>query len=613
MGATASSECSPATYNDKFLQSSCLDCPEGYYCPHSGMSTYASYNCTKGHYCPLRSSQPLPCPAGTFSSHIANTKLSDCLSCTPGYYCDTSALSTVAGPCQEGYYCSSMATTSVQLVLSSTGGPCPVGHYCPPATGFPIPCPRGTYMSSTLAAGNITYQGRTYHCDLCPSTSACSVIGLSSSDASCKAGYFCKIGAPSSQPICGELFCQDMYGLCPVGHYCPSDTADPIICADGTFTNQTGSSSCDICPPGHYCEAQYSSSTYRPCPLGYYCPQETGLDWIPCPVGKYGSRIGLQTEDECTACDPGKYCNALALHRPVGNCSAGFYCPQGAQNAWGLMMYTGNLTCPRGSYCPKGSSVPIACPRGTYNPSLGQIAIQDCLDCPAGQYCDRQNLTSPSGFCTRGYYCLSRASTATPQSVYYNSESGLQNGGDICPVGTYCPSGSPFAHTCPPGTFNNMIGQEVCFTCPEGHYCPGGTSDYLEAEYDCPIGFYCPNGTKYATQFACPPGTFNNLTKRRTVDDCLKSPPGYFTQGSANAFPSGKCLPAYYCPLGASSSTPACNASFCITGGRCSAGQECPIGTGYQSSCRGGKFCAANDGTITGNCSAGYYCTSVRF
>lgn len=611
MGSSSSSECSPGSYSDKYHGTSCFDCPKGYYCPHSGMSSFQYYNCTSGHYCPAASHLPIPCPTGTFSPRIANTQLSDCLPCSPGYFCDISGLSTVTGPCKEGYYCTSSASLSVQLVPTTTGGPCTTGHYCPEGTGSPVSCPRGTYMSSTLATGNITYQNRVYHCDLCPSTKGCSTTSLSFPNTDCMAGHFCKLGAPSPRPICGESFCQGMYGLCPVGHYCSTGTADPIICADGTFMNHTGAASCYPCPPGHYCEAYYSPSLYRPCPRGFYCPRGTGLDWIPCPVGKYGSRTGLQSEDECTACDPGKYCNAQALSSPVGNCTAGYYCPQGAQNAWGQMLYTGNLTCPRGSYCPQGSSMPLACPRGTYNPSLGQISIADCLYCISGQYCDRSNLTAPTGFCQQGYFCLPRATTATPQFISIDSYSGLQIGGDLCPTGSYCPTGSPLAYSCPPGTFNNMSGQGNCFSCPEGYFCPGGTSDYLDPHLECPTGYFCPSGTQYSTQFACPPGTFNNLTRRRSLDDCLKSPPGYYSAGAASSAPTGLCSSAYYCPLGATTSTPSCNSSFCLSGGRCLAGQECPTGTGYPIACRGGKYCASSNGIVSGNCSAGYFCTLV--
>jgi hypothetical protein len=113
------------------------------------------------------------------------------------------------------------------------------------------------------------------------------------------------------------------------------------------------------------------------------------------------------------------------------------------------LLWTGNLTCPRGSYCPEGSSVPVACPRGTYNSNFGQVSLGDCLDCPSGEYCDRSNLTAPNGDCGQGFYCLSRATTATPVLVSIDPDSGLQIGGDICPRGSYCPIGSPLAQLSP--------------------------------------------------------------------------------------------------------------------------------------------------------------------
>ena len=32
----------------------------------------------------------------------------------------------------------------------------------------------------------------------------------------------------------------------------------------------------------------------------------------------------------------------------------------------------------------------------------------------------------------------------------------------------------------------------------------------------CPMGYYCPEGTKFAEEFPCPEGTFNNDTGTRT-------------------------------------------------------------------------------------------------
>ena len=41
-----------------------------------------------------------------------------------------------------------------------------------------------------------------------------------------------------------------------VGHYCPSGTAIPFECTDGTYTEIEGASmqtECKTCPSGHYC------------------------------------------------------------------------------------------------------------------------------------------------------------------------------------------------------------------------------------------------------------------------------------------------------------------------------------------------------------------------
>lgn len=44
--------------------------------------------CPQGRYCPTGTGVPFSCPSGTFSPSFGNTALTDCQSCTPGYYCD---------------------------------------------------------------------------------------------------------------------------------------------------------------------------------------------------------------------------------------------------------------------------------------------------------------------------------------------------------------------------------------------------------------------------------------------------------------------------------------------------------------------------------------------
>ena len=608
-GSSNTAPCVAGTYSGKFLAAECENCPAGYYCPSINMTSYDQYICNLGHYCPEGTSNPLQCPPGTYSAGLGNTKLADCLACPPGAYCAEPGLDAISGYCEAGYYCSSGAEVSVHAVITATGGPCPVGHYCPTGTGSPIPCPRGSIMPSTMAAGNVTYQGKLFFCDPCPAGSSCSETGLESSDGPCNAGYFCKIGAGSPTPYCDYAFCENMYGACPVGHHCDENTIDPVPCEDGHYMNHTGASNCDICPAGYYCDASYSRTSYRECPQGSYCLEGTGSAVNACPRGKYGSRTNLQSADDCSPCDAGQHCSSDGLLEPSGNCSAGFYCPEGSMSSYGETTYAKNHTCPVGSYCPQGSALPYPCPPGTFNPNEGMRLLEHCLDCSPGSFCEHYNMSTTSGLCSEGYYCVRGSSVANPTEVETSPISGADVGGSWCPPGTYCPEGSAQPLPCLAGTFNNLAQQKSCFECPQGYFCPGNTSDFSTTNHHCPQGYYCPNGTKYETEHPCPAGTFNNLTLRTSLADCVSSPPGYYTSGSGNAYVTGQCMSGYYCPGGATTSAPECASEFCFTGGKCSAGYECSEGTSYPSPCSPGFYCANSSGLVTGPCDAGYYCT----
>ena len=44
-----------------------------------------------------------------------------------------------------------------------------------------------------------------------------------------------------------------------------------------------------------------------PCPVGHYCVNGTRFSTeYPCPNGTYGPVEKLQSEEECSPCDPGK-------------------------------------------------------------------------------------------------------------------------------------------------------------------------------------------------------------------------------------------------------------------------------------------------------------------
>ena len=82
---------------------------------------------------------------------------------------------------------------------------------------------------------------------------------------------------------------------------------------------------------------------------------------------------GKQVADDCTPCDPGKYCGTPGLSAPTDDCDAGWYCVRGAWSATptDLANYTNagcfcpvNSTggkCQPGQYCPRGSDQPLNC------------------------------------------------------------------------------------------------------------------------------------------------------------------------------------------------------------------------------------------------------------
>ena len=58
----------------------------------------------------------------------------------------------------------------------------------------------------------------------------------------------------------------------------------------------------------------------------------------------------------------GYYCDGLGLVAETGQCTAGYYCPEGQTTGAPTV-----FVCPTGSYCPTGSALPNICPRGKQN------------------------------------------------------------------------------------------------------------------------------------------------------------------------------------------------------------------------------------------------------
>lgn len=155
------------------------------------------------------------------------------------------------------------------------------------------------------------------------------------------------------------------------------------------------------------------------------------------------------------------------------------------------------VPCPPGHYCELGT-YPKKCPIHRYRDIPGGKTLNDCLECPAGHWC---NVTGMNNYnnsrCPLGYYCL-RAQKPT-----------------ICPAGR---------HRNVPGAKNVTD----CFLCPGGHYCPENRTNINGII--CRATYYCQLGSAF--ERVCPAGKF---CKIQTEDPTIC--PGMYSPGRNSRLP----------------------------------------------------------------------------
>ena len=330
--------------------------------------------CGRGNYCPANSTEPTPCPVGTYGaspyawsdaycypcygSYSNQTGSERCTHCGKGNYCPRGSINPT--PCPAGSYSSSISSTrcytcSAGRYSDEEGAAacktCPEGHYCSSNSTEPIPCPTGSYSRS--------YASRCYPCQA-------GTYNDETASAECKS--------------------------CPAGHYCGSNSTEPTPCPEGT-TSPPRSSYEGYCRPIRPVPGNCTAGMFKNdieecerCPTGHYCP-EGATEPTPCPTGTFGPWQMSRSEDRCLECNRGTYNDEEGASR----------CTQ----------------CGPGNYCESGSDSPVPCPKGTYSSYSNAWSEDLCRECYAGYYGDEEGLARCKP-CPEGSYC--EAGTVEPTS-----------------------------------------------------------------------------------------------------------------------------------------------------------------------------------------------------
>ncbi|XP_036393698.1 multiple epidermal growth factor-like domains protein 11 [Megalops cyprinoides] len=556
-GTDAPVPCPPGTFSPARGGSSledCMACPPGHFCQGEGV--VQPEPCPRGHYCPLgvREGTEFPCPPGTVRPQPGASSPEECQSCPAGMFCALHGLSEPTGPCQAGYQCPAGATSpnaTAYMVRSATNTLCPPGHYCPAGTGYPLPCPPGSYSSSPGLS-------RVEQCHPCPSGHYCARPALAdvSKAALCDAGYVCLGGSVGPRPSDGV-----QGHLCPRGFRCPIGTPVEVPCEPGTYAPVPGAAVCLPCPPGATCR---SSGTHAPsvCPAGHYCPAGTAQP-LPCPAGALSELTGARSLSTCVPCPAGLYCSTPGSSQPQGPCQEGYYCQGGATAMvpQSSAAFPRNGPCPLGHYCPAGTPSPLPCPTGSIRNQTGGRAAESCLPCPPGHYCASEGRATPSGPCSAGFYCPPEFSSTSPHAF-------------LCPKGHFCLEGSGLPLPCPTGEYQPTPGSDSCIPCRPGYYCEESIAG---DPWPCPPHSYCPAATMVPQP--CPNGTFTppDIHGLQEEGECLPCPRGMFCRAGRVL---GRCAAGYLCVSGSAEFTPQGpplrNWSQCERGVQCAS--PCPAG-----------------------------------
>lgn len=114
---------------------------------------------------------------------------------------------------------------------------------------------------------------------------------------------------------------------------------------------------------------------------------------MPCPLGTFRETGFGSSINSCYQCPPYKACTSTGnkeLEKNLPYCEAGYYCIYGSpatQPSKDDETYDPNKAgpCPAGFYC-ETQQILTPCPRGSLGTNEMQRSATDCAKCPAGMH-----------------------------------------------------------------------------------------------------------------------------------------------------------------------------------------------------------------------------------
>lgn len=177
-----------------------------------------------------------------------------------------------------------------------------------------------------------------------------------------------------------------------------------------------------------------------------------------------------------------------------------------------------------------GAAAKFSSPTGIASDLYGNVYVADgspshavrkitCKACAAGYFCSS---TGTATVCPLGSFCPSGSSAPTPCGMgTYSPVVGASAPCTLeCPSGAWCPAGTGMPIFCPPGSYSDTTGQTeevACTPCTAapGWHCPAGSS--TPGGVLCPAGSFCTGGAAPAMLCSCPglcstPGAATEVT-----------------------------------------------------------------------------------------------------